>query len=228
MSIQISGSSIPPDGTVTAAKISSGSATVGQVLTADGAEGSVWATVAAPANGSIEPRQLDSDFTRVTRALADNLDSFTTINFGQRKVLRYSLPNHRGVAVVTSDYLDGFSMRVVGGVIGNLNFISANPSPPNYSVHLTMIVVEDYTKTTRSVNHPLMETGGVEGGQIYADGSGLLFGWYTGDSGPFVATPGRGRIESAWLTENTLNIAINSAATSGGPFTLQGNLWIVY
>lgn len=217
-------------GSITAVEIGSGSATVGQVLTADGAEGSVWATVAAPANGSIEPRQLDSDFTRVTRALADNLDSFTTINFGQRKVLRYSLPNHRGMAVVTLDDTDGYSVKIVGGVIGSLNFMTANTDPANYNTQLTMIVFEDYTKAVRGVNRPYgdLESGGVAGGQSYADGSGLLFGWYFGDAGPFVAAAGKGRIESAWLTENTLNIAINSAATSGGPFTLQGNLWIVY
>ena len=49
MSIQISGSSIPPDGTVTAAKISSGAAGDGQVLTADGAGGAAWETVAGAA-----------------------------------------------------------------------------------------------------------------------------------------------------------------------------------
>lgn len=54
MSIQISGSSIPPDGTVTAAKISSGAAGDGQVLTADGAGGAAWEAVAGGGPGYLE------------------------------------------------------------------------------------------------------------------------------------------------------------------------------
>ena len=49
MSIQIAGSAIPPDGTVTAPKINSGSSTVGFVLTADGVGGAAWETV--PSSG---------------------------------------------------------------------------------------------------------------------------------------------------------------------------------
>ena len=48
MSIQISGPSVPPDGSVTAAKINSGNAGDGQVLTADGNGGAAWE---APAGG---------------------------------------------------------------------------------------------------------------------------------------------------------------------------------
>lgn len=51
VSIQISGSSIPPDGTVTAAKISSGAAGDGQVLTADGAGGAAWEAAAGGGPG---------------------------------------------------------------------------------------------------------------------------------------------------------------------------------
>jgi hypothetical protein len=50
MSIQISGPAIPPDGTVTAAKIASGNANDGQVLTADGAGAVAWET---PAGGAV-------------------------------------------------------------------------------------------------------------------------------------------------------------------------------
>lgn len=42
MSIQISGPCVPADGSVTAAKVSSGNAGDGQVLTADGAGGAAW------------------------------------------------------------------------------------------------------------------------------------------------------------------------------------------
>ena len=48
MSIQFTGPVVPPDGTVTAPKINSGAATVGFVLTADGAGGAAWE---APAGG---------------------------------------------------------------------------------------------------------------------------------------------------------------------------------
>ena len=44
VSIQISGPCVPPDGSVTAAKINSGNAVDGQVLTADGNGGAVWET----------------------------------------------------------------------------------------------------------------------------------------------------------------------------------------
>lgn len=54
MSIQISGSSIPPDGTVTAAKISSGAAGDGQVLTADGAGMAAWEAAAGGGPGYLE------------------------------------------------------------------------------------------------------------------------------------------------------------------------------
>lgn len=227
MSIQISGPGTPADGSVTAAKINSVPAVDGQVLTADGAGGAAFETVQI-SDGSVGPRQLSDAYTRVTRVLADNLDSFTTIDFGQRKVLRYSLPNHRGVAIVTLNYTEGFSSQTVGAAFGSRVFMSAETTPTNYSKKLTMVVFEDYTRATRCIDHPGAETGGVQAGQIYADGSGLLYGWYFGDAGPFVAAAGKGCIESAWLTENTLNIAIKSAATSGGPFTLQGDLWIVY
>ena len=42
VSIQISGPCVPPDGSVTAAKINSGNAVDGQVLTADGNGGAAW------------------------------------------------------------------------------------------------------------------------------------------------------------------------------------------
>ena len=48
VSIQISGPCVPPDGSVTAAKIGSGNAGDGQVLTADGNGGAAWE---APAGG---------------------------------------------------------------------------------------------------------------------------------------------------------------------------------
>ena len=48
VSIQISGPSFPADGSVTAAKINSGNAGDGQVLTADGSGGAAWE---APAGG---------------------------------------------------------------------------------------------------------------------------------------------------------------------------------
>lgn len=51
MSIQISGPSIPPDGSVTAAKINSGAATVGFVLTANGAAGATFAELPAAGGG---------------------------------------------------------------------------------------------------------------------------------------------------------------------------------
>ncbi len=50
MSIELSGPAIPPDGTVTAAKIASGNADDGQVLTADGAGAVAWET---PAGGAV-------------------------------------------------------------------------------------------------------------------------------------------------------------------------------
>lgn len=229
VSIQISGPCVPADGSVTAATINSGAATDGQVLTADGAGGTAWEGVVVP-DGAVGPRQVNSGYTRVTRALADNLDSYTTINFGERKVLRFSLPSHRGTAVVTLDNKDLVARPLVGGVIGGLSFLSARTTNLPNDINVTMIVFEDHTKAVRGGNRATgMETGGVYEGQSYADGSGVLFGWYSGDnSGPFVLGNGKGRIESAWLTADTLNIAINSAATSGGPFTLTGNLWIVY
>lgn len=46
MSIQISGPCVPPNGSVTAAKIGSGNAGDGQVLTADGAGGAAWEAAA--------------------------------------------------------------------------------------------------------------------------------------------------------------------------------------
>ena len=49
VSIQISGPCVPPDGSVTAAKINSGNAVDGQVLTADGNGGAAWQAVSAPA-----------------------------------------------------------------------------------------------------------------------------------------------------------------------------------
>ena len=47
MSIQFTGAAIPPDGTVTAPKINSGAATVGFVLTANGAAGATFAELPA-------------------------------------------------------------------------------------------------------------------------------------------------------------------------------------
>lgn len=228
MSIMISTPLVIGPGSVTAEMQNSGAATAGQVLTADGAGGTAWEGVVVP-DGAVGPRQLNSGYTRVTRALAANLDGFTTIAYGERKVLRFSLPSHRGIAVVTLDHKDFVTRPLIGGVIGGLNFLTARTTNASNDVNLTMIVFEDHTKTLRGGNRGGAETGGVYEGQSYADGAGLLFGWYTGDnSGPFVAAAGKGRIESAWLTADTLNIAINSAATSGGPFTLTGNLWIVY
>ena len=51
MSIQFTGSAIPPDGTVTAPKINSGAATVGFVLTANGAAGATFAELPAAGGG---------------------------------------------------------------------------------------------------------------------------------------------------------------------------------
>ena len=51
MSIQITGSAIPPDGTVTAPKINSGAATVGFVLTADGVGGADFDELPAAGGG---------------------------------------------------------------------------------------------------------------------------------------------------------------------------------
>ena len=51
MSIQFTGSAIPPDGTVTAPKINSGSSTVGFVLTADGVGGADFDELPAAGGG---------------------------------------------------------------------------------------------------------------------------------------------------------------------------------
>ena len=208
--------------------INADTATDGQVLTADGAGGAAW-EAAGVQNRAIGPRQLANGFTRVSTTVAANLDGYTTIDFGQRRVLRFAVPNHRGTAVVTINYLGIATVNMVGGIIGGLNFQVASINPSSGTVQITAIAFEDYTKAVRGVNHwTLLETGGVNGGETYADGSGLLFGYYSDNTGPFVPAPGKGRIESVWLVENELHIAINSAATSDGPFTLQGDLWIVY
>ena len=54
MSIQISGPCAPADGSVTAAKINSGNAGDGQVLTADGTGGAAWEAVPTPVPSSTE------------------------------------------------------------------------------------------------------------------------------------------------------------------------------
>ena len=51
MSIQISGPVVPPDGSVTAAQINSGAATVGFVLTANGVAGAAFAELPAAGGG---------------------------------------------------------------------------------------------------------------------------------------------------------------------------------
>ena len=54
VSIQISGPCVPPDGSVTAAKINSGNAVDGQVLTADGNGGAAWEAPAGGGPGYLE------------------------------------------------------------------------------------------------------------------------------------------------------------------------------
>ena len=193
----------------------------GQVLAADGNNGITWQKVG--------PVQLDYTFIRVSRDISANLDSYTSINGGERKVLRFALPNHRGVALISTDYAEFTGQNLVGAMIGGLTFMTARDVNSANSPVLTMIVFENYNYTIRGTNRgSAMETGGVYAGQRYQDGAGLLFGWYTGNnSGPFVAASGKGRIESAWLVAGELHIAINSAA-AGGPYSLNGTIWVVY
>ena len=180
------------------------------------------------ADGAVGPQHLSQAFTRVTLPVNTNLDGHTAINAGQRLVLRFPLHGHRGTALVTTDWPSYTGQHLIGALIGGLTFMTARDVNSSNAPVLTMIVFEDYTKAIRGTNRGnAMESGGVYGGQTYADGNGLLFGWYTIDNGgPFSTPNSKAQIESAWLTENELHIAIKSAAASGS-CSLNGTIWVV-
>ena len=133
VSIQISGPCAPADGSVTAAKINSGNAGDGQVLTADGAGGAAWETAAGGGPGYLKYVALltqNGTAAPVATVLENTLGGtvvWTREVAGMyRGTLAGAFPEHK-VAVITTDNMaavgDGPTAIKAGSQEGGNNYV---------------------------------------------------------------------------------------------------------
>lgn len=167
MSIQISGPSIPPDGSVTAAKINSGAATVGFVLTANGAAGATFAELPAAGGGILA--------SGATVGATAQAQIFTT-GVGVGASPPTAMLGVRGADSLNTSFASNISGATgTGLVVTNAGNVGIGTTGPGAKLHVVnnAIAGPSWSSNVYSIvegDNPIMILHGTSGGQGAAYG----------------------------------------------------------